>query len=260
MLQKDPKIEFISPEMEVSMGDTWFEVVHMDHFWIRRRCEILQGLAGAVIADARQIGEIGCGNGIVQRQIESIFGKSVDGFDLNTNALKNNLSQRSRVIRYDICENRSEMLGVYDVMLMLDVLEHIADEDPFLYSANRMLAKDGYMVINVPAFKKFYSRYDSAVGHIRRYTIALLSDRLRAAGFACVAYSYWGLPLLPLLLLRKLLIRNIDESTVIQRGMSPGPKWSNEALMMLSRLERVPNHRLGTSLMAVFRKVSDAKK
>ena len=52
------------------MADRWFEIAAIDHFWIRRRFEVFQRLAGGLIANAPEIVEIGCGHGLLQMQIE----------------------------------------------------------------------------------------------------------------------------------------------------------------------------------------------
>src|SRR5437870_3830747 len=46
-------ITYLSAPAEVSMGNRWFEIASVDHFWIRRRFEVLQRLAGDLIANAR---------------------------------------------------------------------------------------------------------------------------------------------------------------------------------------------------------------
>jgi hypothetical protein len=66
-------ITYLSPPAEVSMADRWFDVAAIDHFWIRRRFEVLQRLAGGLIASAREIAEIGCGHGLLQLQIEKAY-------------------------------------------------------------------------------------------------------------------------------------------------------------------------------------------
>lgn len=236
------------------MGNKWFEVVNVDHFWVKRRFIVLLALAESSLRSASVIGEIGCGNGLVQRQIECYFEKSVDGYDLNTIALKNNISQRSRIIRYDITNDESEIKDIYDLLLLMDVLEHIGDQRKFLFAANKMLKSGGFLIVNVPAFNKLYSDYDRAVGHIRRYDSDELTQTIEACGFKRISYSYWGLPLIPLLWIRRLIIRNRDQNATIRQGMSPGSNLMNRLLGVLSNFEILPNHCYGTSLMAVFKK------
>src|ERR1700675_2325409 len=96
------KIEYLSSPAEVSMADCWFEIASIEHFWVRRRFDVLRTLAGDLIASAKEMAEIGCGHGLLQKQIEDGYGREVAGFDLNEYALKQNVSRRSSVSCYDI--------------------------------------------------------------------------------------------------------------------------------------------------------------
>ena len=70
----------------------------------------------------------------------------------------------------DIMEGDESLSCHYDSLLLLDVLEHIEDDSEFLMKCAELLKPGGYIIINVPAFIAFYSRYDKQVGHQRRYT------------------------------------------------------------------------------------------
>ncbi len=77
MISTQPaKIRYLSPPAPVSMGDEWFGVAGLDHFWCRRRFEVLRRMAEGILRTAENLGEIGCGSGIVQRQIEDAFCRS----------------------------------------------------------------------------------------------------------------------------------------------------------------------------------------
>src|SRR5437868_12704467 len=101
-------IQYLSQTAKVSMADRWFEIARIDHFWIRRRFDVLQSFAGDLIAGARKMAEVGCGRGLLQLQVEQAYGSEVTGFDLNEVALQNNLSLASTLCCYDICETRME--------------------------------------------------------------------------------------------------------------------------------------------------------
>src|SRR5208337_3960863 len=117
------RIEYLSPAAEVSMAERWFEV--------------LQRLCGGLISGAGAMAEIGCGHGLLQRQIETAYGRGVAGFDLNEFALKRNLSRHSRVCCYDIFRKDPGLRGKFEVIFLFDVLEHITDEDSFLKEIGR---------------------------------------------------------------------------------------------------------------------------
>jgi SAM-dependent methyltransferase len=251
------KIEYLSPAAEVSMSDGYFQIAGTDHFWVRRRFHVLQHLAEDIVSGAAEIAEAGCGHGLLQRQIEDGYGKEVTGFDLNEYALKHNVSRISRVCCYDIHQRAEELRGKFDLILLFDVLEHIKDEDRFLHALLFHLAPQGKLILNVPAGQWAFSAYDVAAGHIRRYSIGTLRKTARRTGLGVKRWSYWGLPLAPALMARKLLVAmKENESEIYNAGFDSRTPWINRALGALSRFEWIPQKLLGTSLMAVVQPVS----
>ena len=235
------------------MGDRWFEIASIDHFWIRRRFQVLQRLAGGELSAAQHIAEIGCGHGLLQRQIEDAYGREVTGFDLNEYALKQNRSRRSRVCCYDILQMDAQLKEQFDVIFLFDVLEHITEEDRFLRALAFYIAPGGKLLINVPAGQWAYSSYDVAVGHVRRYSIQMLRQSLGRSQFKIEGWTYWGLPLVPTLMLRKLwLWGSRDQGKTITAGLDTRTPGINRALRLLATCEFIPQKLLGTSLMAIL--------
>jgi SAM-dependent methyltransferase len=234
------------------MDDQWYEIARLDHPWIVRRFEVLRALAGGLIRQATSIAEAGCGHGLLQRQIEDFYNVQVTGFDLNAAALEQTASRVSPVCCYDLLEQAPEYAGRFDLIFLFDVLEHVADEDGFLRALRFHLAPGGKVLINVPAFQSLLSRYDRAVGHLRRYSIDSLTGVARRNGMAVSSFSYWGLPLMPLLVLRKLWVAGRSDESVISSGFDTRGQIFDWMLLRLSRCERIPQRVLGTSLMAVL--------
>jgi SAM-dependent methyltransferase len=247
-------IEYLSPPAQVSMGDEWFGISPIDHFWVRRRFRVFQTLAGDLLQHSRDIAEIGCGHGLVQRQIEEAYAREVTGFDLNEFALQRNQSQRSSVCCYDISQRAAQFRHRFDFIVMFDVLEHIEDEDRFLQAVMFHLAPGGHLVVNVPAGQWLYSAYDQMDGHKRRYSIGTLQRATERNGYAAVRLSYWGLPLVPLVVLRKVwLARSYGDPKAVAVGFDSRNSAINWTLGWLSGCELLPQRLFGTSVMAVFR-------
>jgi SAM-dependent methyltransferase len=235
------------------MADSWFEIASLDHFWVRRRFEVLKRLAGGAIASSGEIAEIGCGHGLLQRQIEDQFHKSVTGFDLNDYALKQNISRKSKVCCYDIFQREPSLHRRFDVLFLFDVLEHLSDERKFLDAVCFHLAPKGKLILNVPAGQWAFSAYDVAAGHQRRYSIKSLAAAANRNALMVENWTYWGLPLIPTLAIRKLwLLGKKDQSEIISQGFDARNSAFNHALSFLSRCEPLPQRLLGTSLMATF--------
>ncbi len=244
-------VEDLSETAAVRMADDWWDIYSPDHFWFRRRMEVLLKLAGPLLAAGTRVADIGCGNGMVQRQLEESLELTIDGFDLNRFALERSVSRRGRVAYYNVFDRREDLRGRYDTALALDVVEHVEDQDAFLLGIRHMLTPGGFLVLNVPAGQALYSTYDEAAGHVRRYAPDDVAMIARRAGFALERWTYWGLPLVPLVIMRKWFMR--DPRGVVERGFRPLGSLSNRVLLALSRLEPIPQRLFGTSLLAVLR-------
>ena len=66
---------------------------------------------------------------------------------------------------------------------MLDVLEHLSDDDRALSEVHRILKPGGALILSVPAYQHLWSAHDEALHHFRRYEKAGLNQVLRRAGF-----------------------------------------------------------------------------
>jgi SAM-dependent methyltransferase len=244
----EPTVAYLTPPRGVRMSDQYFLNADLDHFWVLRRFQVVQQLADAYLKRAARVAEIGCGNGIVQRQVEIAYNRDADGFDLNEFALKHNLSERSGVYCYDVHDRLPELAGKYDFLLMLDVLEHIEDEDAFLESVLFMLAPGGSIILNVPAGQYLFSDYDRMQGHCRRYSLEMLRQVMERNKLSILAETYWGLPMVPLLMARR-FNRSQNEQEVMQKGFLPPGPLANRMLKVLAKCERTPQTTAGTSVM-----------
>jgi SAM-dependent methyltransferase len=209
----------------------------------------MRWLADSVIRNSRHAAEIGCGNGLMQRDIEDYYGISVAGFELNELALKKNVSCTGPLYCYNIHQRNPEFCARFDLLFLFDVLEHIEDESAFLQSVQFHLAEGGTLLINVPAHQRLYSDYDRAAGHVRRYSADQLANVAEQNGLKVRAFTYWGLPLVPLLLMRKAMSLELTNG---RAGFDPGGSTMNAILSVLARCEPLPQRILGTSVMAVL--------
>jgi SAM-dependent methyltransferase len=249
------EVIYLSHPAPVHMADEWFKIASGAHFWIRRRFDVLRKLAKNIPIRGQKMGEIGCGYGLVQKQVEEHYGIKVDGFDLNADALRDSVARNHSRFCYDVFECNPRLAAQYDLLALFDVLEHIEQEKPFLEAVLYHLKPGGHLLINVPALMTFYSAYDKVVGHQRRYSMPSLHAACTEVGLKRVVVTYWGLPLVPFLWLRNLRVsRQKDPQRVIQVGYKPPNQLANQFLNAWCRLELVPQRLLGTSLMAIYRK------
>lgn len=128
-----------------------------------------------------------------------------------------------------------------DVVLALDVIEHVADDAAALREAHRLLRPGGLLLLTVPAFMALWRSHDELYGHHRRYSKAGLLSAVGAAGFETVRCEFTKC----LFFLPTLIRAKLDRA---RRGAGPGgddffdiPAWLNALL----RRQIVWEHRLG---------------
>ena len=111
-------------------------------------------------------------------------------------------------------------------------------------------------MVSVPAGEWAYSSYDRAAGHVRRYSIESLRKVVERNILEIKRWSYWGLPMLPTLVMRKLRAEKDDEDArkAYAAGFDTRTKGLNETLAFLSRCELIPQHVAGTSVMTVLQR------
>ena len=102
--------------------------------------------------------------------LEGDLSIAVGGSDLNRTALDMARLGKGDLFIYDIMDQNPSLLGRYDAVFLLDVIEHIVDDTAFVTAALRHLRTGGLVAVNVPANMLFFSEYDKAAGHVRRYT------------------------------------------------------------------------------------------
>jgi len=245
------RVGIISEPQNINMADDWFEIATADNFWMKRRFDVARRMFDVAGLNGKMIVEVGCGHGLLQRQVEDWYQVPVDGIDLNLQALQKNVSRQGRLYFYNIFEQRPEFQGMYDLVILFDVLEHIEDQDFFLEALKFLMKPNGTLVISVPALRQLFSEYDLCAGHVRRYSLQALEEVLSSHRFAIRHSTYWGLGFTPLLLARKYVLRFVKKTDVIRTGCTAPNRFLDTALYRMSRLEPLPQRLFGTSAMAL---------
>ncbi len=84
-----------------------------------------------------------------------------------------------------------------DIVVALNVLEHIDEDDRALREIHRILKPRGLAYIEVPAGPHLHDVYDEVLQHHRRYRLAELLGRTRQAGFQPLIATHLGASLYP---------------------------------------------------------------
>lgn len=78
-----------------------------------------------------------------------------------------------------------------NLVLMMDVLEHVDDDVGLLRQYSETLPADGWVLITVPAFQFLWSGHDIFLEHRRRYTRRQIEDVISRAGLTVVRSRYF---------------------------------------------------------------------
>ena len=165
--------------------------------------------------------DLGCGNGILSNQLEDKFSVKIDRVDSNLNTLKLNKKVKGRLICYDISKKNEKYKNYYDYIFLFDVIEHVKYDSKFIENTLFHLKNKGLLIINVPSLQILYSKYDTAVGHLRRYDKRLFRKVIKKIIINNISMNYWGFTLLPVLFLRKIILifyNNKNYDNIVKSG------------------------------------------
>lgn len=92
--------------------------------------------------------EIGCGDGTTGALLERRYGCRVTGVELNPHAATAAARRIHRVLAGDV--ERLELGGRFDLVLALELFEHLTDQEGFLARMRPLLGADGTLLLSVP--------------------------------------------------------------------------------------------------------------
>jgi SAM-dependent methyltransferase len=254
------RVEYVSPPCDIVFPTEWYEANSEDHFWFQWRARAADALVarlGLPTGQPLRVFDIGCGTGIAARQLGRTTSWVFDGADLNLEALKRCSGGVERVLHYDVLEKREEFRERYDAAILFDVIEHVEHTRPFLDAVLFHLKPGATVLVNVPALMALFSVYDTVAGHYRRYNRKTLAAEFAPLGATVVDEVYWGFSLVPLLVLRKLVLRDgTNETETIRAGMVPPSRFAHSVLkgVMIAETTLLKRPLFGSSLMAAIRK------
>lgn len=172
------------------------------HYWhVHRRAVLLDALRAFSPPEATsRLIEIGCGIGTVTTHLND-NGYVVDYGDYFENALAIAKERANKRLGPELTASRKFLridatkllpFDGYDGVLLLDVIEHLPDDELVLRNV-RGACK--WVLVTAPAFQFLWSPWDDIEKHKRRYTKKRLTEVLDRAGFDVVRTTYFFTPL-----------------------------------------------------------------
>jgi len=133
----------------------------------------------------------------------------------------------------------------FDTVVLINVLEHIEEDQKSLSNLYEILSDNGKIIIFVPAFNLLFGTIDKLVGHFRRYTKKDLRNKLEKSGFKVEKSFYFNLIGFFGWFVNN-RIRKIKNNSKLQVEF-----FDKVIVPVVSRVEKVVRPTLGQSLVAV---------
>ena len=169
-------------------------------FWFRSRNRLVIQLLRRYFPGARRLLEIGCGTGYVLAGVRGALPQlELVGSELYQAGLEFAAHRLNGAELYQMDCRRIPFDSEFDVILALDVLEHVAEDHVALAELFRSLRPGGGVIVSVPQHPRLWSAGDDYAHHKRRYRRQELASKLRAAGFTVRRMTSFVSLLLPLM-------------------------------------------------------------
>jgi SAM-dependent methyltransferase len=228
------------------------------YWWFVARRKLVLFLIRGIGKSAEPIAllDIGCGTGAMLKDLQP-FGNSV-GIDYSDESLR--FCRNRKISRLAQCnaENLGLKSGSFDLVISLDVFEHLDNDMAGIRECFRVCKEGGVLVMTVPAYDFLWSEHDEALGHKRRYSARELREKLNAAGFRVEKLSYIITCLFFPIAVFRFLQNLLKPSTRPQTRYIVLPAILNRLLIyilgMETRLIRWMSLPAGVSLVCVARK------
>jgi SAM-dependent methyltransferase len=228
-----------------------------EHWWFRARRRIVEAQIDRLgLPASARILEAGCGSGGNLAMLARHGDVSAFEFDAGALALAR---QRGvgRVVAGQLPDGVPFEGEQFDLLVLLDVVEHLADDRAGLASLLHRLKPGAPVLITVPALKWLWGPHDVAHQHHRRYTHAGLRQLLEGVRLHVEHISYFNTLLFPVAALRRVWQR--AEPNAAEEDLAVPSPPMNRALEAIFASERHLLQRLrlpiGMSLIAVARAV-----
>lgn len=178
------------------------------HWWYVARRQILSSVIANRIRppEAAHILEIGCGTG----HNFAMLGKfgTVDGIEVDDAARQIASDRLGRAVGSSPLPGLDGVAdGRYDLIALLDVLEHIEDDQAALTSIRKKLKPGGRILVTVPANRWMWSAHDTVHHHFRRYNGNSLRRVISNAGLKADLVTHFNTVLFPLAATARILGR-----------------------------------------------------
>jgi SAM-dependent methyltransferase len=231
------------------------------HWWFTGRRAILTALIHAVAPPGAGVAlvDVGCGTGGNAAALAREY--RVLGLDPSADAVALARSRFPAVqfVQTDDPESGCDHLAHGGVVILTDVLEHVADDRDLLARVIAVIPAGGHLILTVPADSALWSRHDTQFGHYRRYRAGELRALWREAPVKERLLTPFNSRLRPVIATIRRFTRDNGSDLRIPAGPLNAVLhrvFAGEASALVRAIDRDrPAFSRGVSLAAVLRKL-----
>lgn len=141
-----------------------------------------------------QILDVGCGVGALSLYAARL-GAKVTGIDISARAIGICNDAKKALGFKNVSFKEAELTAgqaTFDLAICSEIIEHVPDDQKFAKLLLTQLKPGGFLYLSTPSLDTvlyrfgFYTKFDSEVGHLRRYTEQSLAKLLEKAGWEIV--------------------------------------------------------------------------
>jgi 2-polyprenyl-3-methyl-5-hydroxy-6-metoxy-1,4-benzoquinol methylase len=213
--------------------------VETEHWWFVTRKKILAHIIDKKVKKNKNstLLDFGCGTGGNLDELSKKY--NTYGADMSELAIsfckKRNLNN---IFTNNHFFNNVEYKGKFDIITILDVIEHVDEDQKLLESLKDLLTDDGSIVITVPAYQFLFGSHDIIYMHKRRYIKKTLMKVVENSGYQIYKFSYFNTILAPLIILRRFLDRGLKKQGDLKDYDEVPNKFVNNILKAIFGLEK----------------------
>jgi SAM-dependent methyltransferase len=175
------------------------------HWYYRSKAAALVRMVGGL--GPRRILDVGAGSGFFSRHLLSQAGaQSALCVDIGYAG-----DRDDSVAGKPVLHRRDTGPTDCDLVLMMDVLEHVDDDRGLLRHYAAKVPSGAHFLVTVPAFRFLWSGHDVFLEHKRRYRLGEIEAAMRDAGLQVVRGAYYFGLVFPLAAAVRLAQRNAIE-------------------------------------------------
>jgi SAM-dependent methyltransferase len=175
------------------------------HWYYRAKAAALRRMVGPL--HPKRILDVGAGSGFFSRHLLAETGAQ-SALCVDTGyASERDDSTAGKPVLY----RRDSGPTDCDLVLMMDVLEHVDDDRGLLRHYAAKVPSGAYFLVTVPAFGFLWSGHDVFLEHKRRYRLPEIEAAMREAGLQVVRGAYYFGLVFPLAAAVRLATRHTDE-------------------------------------------------